>query len=219
MAQHTINESKTVSGNHEAFNAETGQIFINNQGRTAFSLRGLRIALNKSGHTYPQTKAKVPKAKAPKVKATERVDLSEDQLLTLFEECKTAAGLPLPEGADKKTLNWKAADTHAQASGINFYALRKVVNGIRHSRKTPEVRAQHEESAAKLKAKRVTKVPSTSVISELQNNMARLNNYKRFRDIKRAADRGDSRAIAVKAMIEMACSNATEQACELHKTA
>ena len=173
--------------------------------------RGAKQAISKAGHTYKDDKPKA-KAKTGKSKknAQNRVDMPEDEILALRQDCLDAAGFK--SGMSKEEVSacdWAEANRVAVAGGFSsYYAVKSVARGIKWSRKSDAERAEIKNNNQTRKADReadkaaVSSGEVTQEIQQARNALARVNGFKRYRELCRAAERGDAHAKAVKALID-----------------
>lgn len=190
---------------------ETGAPFGSNFYNTE---RGARQAITKAGHTYAEVpKAEKPAKAAKPAKATkpvERSNLSEDEILELHKDCLEAAGFVTGmTSAQVKACDWKSANSLAKKGGFSHYmALSKVAKGIKWSRKSTGEKAEIVQKQELRKSdKEADKVAIESgeldsVSAQARNALARVNGFPRYRELCRAAERGDEKAKAAKAMID-----------------
>ena len=180
--------------------------------------RGARQAITKAGHTYTE----VPKAvKAPKPakvsKPVERSNLTEDEILELHKDCLEAAGFVSGMTSKQvKACDWAGANSLAKKGGFSHYmALSKVAKGIKWSRKstgekTEIVQKQETRKADKESDKVAIETGELDAVSaQARNALARVNGFPRYRELCRAAERGDDKAKAAKAMIDRSVPFAT----------
>src|SRR5690606_11978584 len=134
----------------------------------------------------------------------------EDEILSLRDDCLQAAGYTKGMTSEQvKTCNWAEANRVAMAGGFSSYwALKAVCKGIKWSRKSEGERTEIvQKNQNRKEDKEAEKVAVESGeldsnVAQARNALARVNGFPRYRELERAAARGDSKAKAVKAMID-----------------
>lgn len=177
--------------------------------------RGAKQAISKSGHTYarpePAPKPKAKTGKTAKNKAN-RVDMPAEDILELYDDCLAAAGYVKGMPHEQfKACDWDEANRVAIAGGFSSYwALKRVVKGVKWSQKP---KAEREEIVQKQATRKEDRAAEKAAIAsgeldpnmaQARNALARANGFPRYRELARAASRGDARAKSVKMTIDKA---------------
>lgn len=193
--KYNIKNSTLVDGHFEAV-SEDGKPFVGTGGKIVYpSAKGLMIALSRAGHDYPG------KGEKKEVSTEGRLNLTDDQILGAYDLCKSK----IPEG----TKVYTDADAMAKKLGFqNYFTLGKKAAGIRWGRKSEaeraEVKAKVEAFKAKAEVRAVT--PADDSLTEAQrvfrNVKAKEHGFDSYRAVRRAADKGDAKAVALRTLIQ-----------------